>query len=84
MTRLITMNITANQTFLFNIFIVLIIDWIQILSKHLIQFADKLLLTTHQVHQSAHILRDMEREIPRVAFNEPFTSGLLYIKRLFE
>ena len=64
MTRFVAMHITANKAFGGDVFVCLVIFSRQMHREKLVEFADKLLLASHQFHDASHVVRHMKREIP--------------------
>ena len=64
------MDIAADEAVCGNVFVVSVIDFRKVFPEEDVQFVDEGLVSAHQVDVAVHILRDMEGEVPRVAFDE--------------
>ena len=73
---LVAVNIAAQQTFLLNILVILVILLIQRMSKEVVQRSHKLFITAKAFYHALHVVGNMERVVGAVAFDESFAVGL--------
>ena len=84
MARLVAMNISSDEAVCRNVFIVLIIFGRKIHLEKSVQLTYERLVSSEQTYQTIHILRRLEREVPRIAFDKTFTGCLVRIKVFLE
>ena len=84
MARLVAVDISSDQAVLGDVFVVSVGIFRKIVVEEFVQGRDESLLAAHQGHDSVDVLRSMEGEIQRVAFDEAFAYGLHDVEILLE
>ena len=73
---LIAMHVAAQQTFLLDVLVVLIILLVKRLGKELVQCSHKLAVASEALYHPLHVVRHMEGIVGAVAFDESLTISL--------
>ena len=84
MAGFIAVDITTYEAIVGDIFVVSVILLGQVHREELVKTLAEDFLAAYHSHQPIDVMRDMEREIPRVALNETFAIGLQRVHRCLE
>lgn len=84
MAGLVAVHISTHEAVGSDVFVVGIITLGQMHREQAVEARQEPFLTAHRTHHAIDIVRHMEGEIPRIAFDKAFAVGLQGIKVGFE